>query len=208
MDSARSLDTDSPKARQILEGATATFLELGFEGASVDEIARRAGVSKGTLYNYFPDKSALFAAIVERECEEQARRVFTVDSGATDVEATLRGIARQFVAFLVSPFAENIFRVVLAEVPRFPELGRAFYDSGPDLGVRRLSQFLAAANARGVLEIDDPELAAQQFIELCKADLFYKRVLGVKRSASQAEIDRIADAAVTFFLRATRPGCD
>ena len=208
MDAARSLTTDSPKARQILEGATAAFLELGYEGTSVDEIARRAGVSKGTLYNYFPDKSALFAAIVERECAEQARRVFTIDSAATDIEATLRGIARQFVAFLVSTFAEDIFRVVLAEVPRFPELGRAFYDSGPDLGIRRLAQFLAAANARGALDIDDPELAAQQFIELCKADLFYKRVLGVKRSASPVEIERVADAAVTFFLRATRPRCD
>ncbi|MGB7414723.1 MAG: TetR/AcrR family transcriptional regulator C-terminal domain-containing protein [Thermosynechococcaceae cyanobacterium] len=93
----------------------------------------------------------------------------------------------------------------MAEAQRVPELARIFYDSGPDLGARRLSQLLAGAVARGELKIDDIELAAHQFDQLCKADIFYKSLFQVRRSFSQEEIDRIANGAVDAFLRAYRP---
>ena len=193
---------DSPKARQILTGAKEAFVEFGYEGTSVDEIARRAGVSKGTLYSYFPDKAGLFAAIVQEACQEQARRLFEAKPDEGAIAATLRRIAGEMVAFLLSPFAQDMFRLAVAESRRFPEIGQAFYRSGPELGIRRLNELLTAAHERGELHIEDPNMAAYQFVELCRAELFYKRVFGVKESFSRAEMNRVAEAAVVTFLRA------
>ena len=195
----------SAKYQQILDGARKVFLEAGFEGASVDDIARQAGVSKGTMYNYFPDKRALFAAVVHQECQEQASRIFQIErTGSDDVEQTLRRIAHGFVQFLMTPFAQGMFRIAVAEAPRFPDLGRALYESGPELGTRRLSEYLAYACGRGVLKIDDIDLAAHQFTELCKSRLFHRTLLGIQREVTDAEIDAVADAAATTFLRAFR----
>ncbi|MEM9189536.1 MAG: TetR/AcrR family transcriptional regulator [Myxococcota bacterium] len=193
-----------PKALQILEGAKQAFMEHGYEGCSVDTIARQAGVSKATVYSHFGDKRTLFSAVVERECDLQTSRFFTIEVGEP-IDAGLRRIARQFVEFIVSPFAIQLFRLVVAETSRFPELGRAFYDSGPDLGHRRLMRVLAAAAASGELRISDPELAAHQFVELCKSDLFFRRLLGVRAKVTEEEIHRVADGAVETFLSAFGP---
>ena len=198
----KSLDYESPKARQILDGAKAAFLDLGYEGASTDEIARRAKVSKGTLYNYFPDKKTLFKTFVERECEEQARRVTAAAEGDDAIEPTLHAIARSYVDLMTSPFVIGIFRIVVAEAERFPDMARTFFDSGPDLAHRRFSQMLAAAVARGELEIDDIDLAAHQFAGLCRANVFFKPLFCVKQSFPKAEIERIANGAVDTFLKA------
>jgi len=140
--------------------------------------------------------------VVERECQEQAQRIFQIENQVEAVEPVLRHIARSYVEFLVSPFAQNMFRVAIAEAQRFPDPGLAFYSSGSEIGTDRLKQFLAAAVDRGELAIEDVDLAAHQFVELCKADIFYKRLLCVKSHATEAEIDRIANGAVTTFLKA------
>jgi AcrR family transcriptional regulator len=197
-----SPNLDSPKARQILAGAKAAFLELGYEGTSVDELARRAGVSKATLYSHFVDKEAVFRAFINAECQEQVKRMFAIEaSDETPAEVLLR-IAGNYIECLVSPFAMDFFRLVVAECQRFSDIGRAFFDSGPDLAIRRLAQFLTAADARGELHVENPELAAQQFTSLCKAELFYKRLLGVKSVASPSEIHEAAKEAVATFLQA------
>jgi AcrR family transcriptional regulator len=202
---AEAPDLSRPKAQKILDGAREVFLELGYEGASVDEIVRRAGVSKGTLYNYFADKRALFSAVIDRECSAQAAQMIPVNLEADDVEAALLAVARTIVHFVTSPFAQKIFRIVVAEAERFPDIGRTFYESGPRLGVSRLAQLMAAAHATGRLRVPDAELAAHQFIELCRADLFYQLIFGIKQAASEAEIERIAQAAVRTFVEAHRP---
>ena len=193
------------KARQILEGARAVFLESGYEGASTDEIARRAQVSKGTLYKYYPDKRTLFLAVIEDECRRQAENALDIDPRSADTEATLRQVARRVVRALLSPRPQEIFRLVIAESERFPEMSRAFYFAGPDRGQRRLSQFLAGAVARGDLDIADIDLAACQLDELCKADLFTRALFGALDSVTEADMDRVADAAADTFLRAYRP---
>lgn len=199
MDSA---DLNSPKVRQILDGARTAFFDLGYEGASTDEIVRRAGVSKGTLYNYFPDKKTLFTAFVEEECRKQATLLFQMEGQPDDIEAFLRAAARRLIRVLLSPFMQGIYRLAVAEAQRFPELARVFYDSGPDLGTRRLAQMLSGAAARGLLRIEDVDLAAHQFDQLCKADLFYKVLFKIRSSFTDEEIDRVADSAVDMFLRA------
>lgn len=193
-------DLTSPKAQQILEGARTVFLESGYEGASTGQIAKQAGVSKGTLYNYFPDKEKLFMAVMEDECKKQAAAIFEVANQSASIDVTLRRLAQNYVGLVLSPFI-RIYRLAIAEATRFPALARTFYDSGPDLASRRLAQILAGAVAKGELEIDDLDLAAHQFGQLCKADLFEKRLFQVKLSATPEEVDRIVDSAVDAFLR-------
>lgn len=188
------------KFDQVLTGATEVFLASGFEGASVDDIARVAGVSKATLYSYFPDKRLLFMEVAKCECCRQADlAVETIDMSAP-VANVLRAAADHMIDFITSEFGQRIFRICVAESDRFPELGREFYNSGPALVRERLVGYFEQAVARGDLVIDDLTLAADQFHELCKADLFTRLVFNVSSSFTDAEKDRIAQGAVTTFL--------
>lgn len=198
-------DYSTPKGKQILQGARAAFLALGYEGASTDEIVRRARVSKGTLYSYFPDKAAIFAAFVKEECQRQAEHIFTIEPSRTDTEQTLKEVARSYLQFLTSDDAIRMFRLIVGEAERFPFLGQAFYDSGPRVGIERLARYLETQSAMGRLAVTDAEQAAHEFTELCRANLFYRRLLGIQQTVNAEEITRYADKAVSLFLRVYAP---
>src|SRR5437868_14768156 len=119
-------DEDSSKRRQILDGARKVFMNLGFDGASMNEIARSAGVSKGTLYVYFADKNRLFEAIVEEEVLEQAKVVFNFDP-ERDVVTTLREFGQAYIHLLCRPGGGSSIRTVMAIAERMPDVGRGFY---------------------------------------------------------------------------------
>lgn len=200
MTQAAEMTRKGRKFDQVLEGAREVFLADGFEGASVDDIARAAGVSKATLYSYFPDKRFLFMEVARLECIRQGEEsIKEIDTRAAPRDV-LAGAARHMLAFLLSDFGQRVFRICVAEADRFPDLGRQFYESGPMMVRERLKQYLADAVARGELVVDDPDLAADQFAELCKADLFPRWVFNIDSSFSQDEIDRVIAGAVETFL--------
>ncbi len=188
------------KFDQVLEGARAVFMAVGYDAAGVDEIARRAGVSKATLYSYFPDKRLLFVEIVRRECERQADEALAQIDQTAPPEAVLRLGARRIVEFYTSDFGRGVARLCAAEADRFPDLGRQFYATGPQLARDRIGAYLAAACARGALAIDDVALAADQFVKLCEADLSDRVACGVQTRFTEAEIARVIDGAVATFL--------
>ncbi len=188
------------KFDQVLAGAREVFLRDGFDGASMDEIARVAGVSKATLYSYFADKRLLFQEVARLECNRQAAEAQAVIGTDAPPEVALPQIARRVVDFVLSDFGFDIYRISVAESDRFPELGRRFYDSGPALLRALLNDYFTAAIARGELTIDDIDLAADQFAELCKADLFPRRICGVGSRPNEAEITRVVNGAVAMFL--------
>ena len=188
------------KFDQVLEGARTVFLSDGFEGASVDDIARAAGVSKATLYSYFPDKRFLFMQVAKTECQRQADlAIETIDMDAP-IRQVLHDIATEMVDFITSKFGKQIFRICVGESDRFPELGREFYESGPMLIRSKLIDFFEKGVARGDLKIDDYELAAEQFHELSKADLFPKMVFNIVDEFSRAEKERVVNGAVDMFM--------
>ena len=196
------------KEAQILTGARSVFIEHGFEGASIDEIARAAGVSKPTLYRYFADKRSLYSAIVTQECDLYAQQLFPLDLDRMEVRPALERVARQYLELILSDKALGAFRVTIGDAQRFPALARAFYAAGPGQGARRLSDILQSFVDRGDLDIPDVPLAAFQFIELCKADAFYKRVFGLIEDVTPEARERVQKGAVDMFLRAygTRAG--
>src|SRR5580765_7709635 len=103
---------DNAKRRQIIEGAREAFLAQGFDAASMNDIARAAGVSKGTLYVYFQDKEHLFAEIVQEECTGQAEAVFDLDPNEHDVAAALTRLGNGYIAFLCQPEKASAVRTV------------------------------------------------------------------------------------------------
>lgn len=192
------------KRCQIVDGARKVFLDDGFEGASIDDIVRTAGVSKATLYRYFPDKSALFAAVVGEECAAQARHFPEVCRGDRSLEAVLIDLARKQIEFVVSPFAQRIFRIAVAESERFPDIGRSFYASGPRRNRERLAPILAAAAASGEIAVPDADHAAQVFFQICSAEIMFERLFSIGEAPSEADIDARTRSAVRTFLTAYR----
>jgi AcrR family transcriptional regulator len=188
------------KVQQVIEGARTVFLRDGFEGASVDEIARVACVSKATLYSYFPDKRVMFLEVARAECLRQAEASMGMVDPARGVAETLRDTGRNLVRFMTSDFGQRVFRVCVAESDRFPELAQRFYESGPRAVRDRIAAFLDAAVTRGELRIADVPLAADQFTELCKADIFPRIVFCRQWRPSDADIDRVVDGAVATFM--------
>jgi AcrR family transcriptional regulator len=194
-------DEDSSKRRQILDGARKVFMDLGFDGASMGEIARAAGVSKGTLYVYFVDKCGLFQAIVEEETLQQGEGTFNLEPGR-DVRTTLPEFGHAYIAMLCRPGGGSAIRTVMAIAERMPEVGRRYYERVLERTIKRLAAYLDARVKQGELEIDDCELAASQFMLMCQASLFLPFIFQAAPPPSPARIKTVIDSAVRMFLAA------
>ncbi|MEJ6390069.1 TetR/AcrR family transcriptional regulator [Gymnodinialimonas ulvae] len=198
-----NVETQIKKGRkfdQVIAGARAVFMREGFEGASVDEIARDAGVSKATLYSYFPDKQHLFLEVLKLECDAQSEVEVLFEQTGLSIEEKLGVICKKLITFFLSDFGQDMFRVCVAEGKRFPELGVTFYESGPKHWGVKIAGFLSSDKARAVLDIEDPFLAADQLAQLCRTDLLLKVLFGIEKNPTDADIDRIVDEAVRTFL--------
>jgi AcrR family transcriptional regulator len=194
-------DEDSSKRRQILDGARKVFMDLGFDGASMGEIARAAGVSKGTLYVYFADKCGLFEAIVEAETVQQGEMVFNLEP-SRDVPATLREFGQAYIAMLCRPGGGSAIRTVMAIAERMPEVGRRYYERVLEKTIKRLASYLDVHVKQGELAIDDCELAASQFMLTCQASLFLPFIFQAAPPPSPGRIKAVIDSAVRMFLAA------
>lgn len=188
------------KFDQVLDGAREVFMKHGFEGASVDDIAKTAGVSKATLYSYFPDKRLLFAEVAKCECMRQADSAMELLGENLAPRIVLKEAGQRIIDFSLTDFGQSMYRMCVAESSRFPELGERFYTSGPKLVQERLSDYLTEAMAEGLLQIPNIPLAADQFTELCKATFFSKLTCGVQTEFTKAETDTVLDGAIDMFL--------
>jgi AcrR family transcriptional regulator len=197
---------DSAKHRQIIEGARQVFMAQGFDAASMNEIARVAGVSKGTLYVYFQNKEELFEAIVGQECREQGERIFTLDAEDHDIEGVLTRLGLALVEFLCRPSRAPKLRAVIAISERMPELGRQFYETGPAFGLAQLTIYLRAQVAAGVLAIEDCEVAAAQFMDSCSSTLFKPFLFNCGKTPTQDQIAHVVKIAVRTFMAAYGTG--
>ena len=195
---------DSAKRRQIIEGARAVFLAQGFDAASMGEIARKAGVSKGTLYVYFDNKEELFEAIVHEQCEVQAEGLFDLDPADRDVEGVLTRLGIDFVHFLCEPGKASPLRTVIAIADRMPEIGKKFYESGPACGIAMLAAYIKAQTDAGVLAVDDCEVAAAQFLDACQSTLFKPVLFNFAPPPSPERMAHVVRIAVRTFMAAYR----
>jgi len=197
-------DEDSSKRRQILDGARKVFMDLGFDGASMGEIARAAGVSKGTLYVYFADKSRLFEAIVEEETLEQGKITYNFDP-ERDVVTTLTEFGQAYIALICRPGGGSAIRTVMAIAERMPEVGRRYYEHVLAQTISRLAAYLEVRTQRKELAIDDYQLAASQFLLMCQASLFLPFIFQAAPAPSPERIAQVVGSATRMFLAAYGP---
>ena len=166
------------------------------------DIARAAGVSKGTLYVYFKDKVDLFTALVQTQCNATAERVFLLNLEG-DIAESLRNLGESYIDMMVRPDNIATLRTVIAIGGKFPEISRQFFASGPRQGACRLALFLKTKVEQGYLAIDDGDLetAANQFLALCKEAVAIPILIGGAEAPDTAHRDKVVQQAVKFFLK-------
>jgi TetR/AcrR family transcriptional regulator, mexJK operon transcriptional repressor len=197
----------SERRRQaIIQAATEVFLRHGYLGATTDEVAARASVSKQTLYKHFADKQHLFAEVIldttVQVVDGLSNAVASTLQDAQDVRKALRDLADGFLRGLLQPDVLRLRRLVIAEADRFPEVGRAWFDRGFDGALVILGEAMRRLADRGLLhDLSDPTLAAYQFAGL----VMYQPMNQVMFAGTDApppadKLNRIADSAVEMFL--------
>lgn len=192
------------KSLQILEAASRIFLTHGFSAATTDMIQKEAKVSKATLYLCFPNKESMFAAVIENRCQEMKRIVGAIDTRSSDIRQALIDLGTAYLRFILLPEGLSLFRVTVADAPRFPQLARQFYLSGPKTIVQIIAKRLEQA-------VEDQQINVQQFGYETSASLFVNMLRGegqmeclthAQAQPSDVQIDAWVHAAVTTFLLA------
>jgi TetR/AcrR family transcriptional repressor of mexJK operon len=196
------------KRRAILQAATEVFLQHGYLGASMDEVAARAAVSKQTVYKQFEDKQHLFTEIIlgttGQVVDGLASAFASTLDEATDVRQAFRDLARRFLDGLLQPDVLRLRRLVLAEADRFPDISAAWFEGAFDRSLVLLGESMTRLAGRGLLrDLPDPTLAAYQFAGL----VMYKPMnqamfAGTGSPPAAAELEHIADRAAEVFLAA------
>jgi TetR/AcrR family transcriptional repressor of mexJK operon len=194
---------DSPrKRRQVVEAARQLFLANGYGAVSMDAVARTAGVSKATLYAYFASKDELFASIVNEHRVNKGLEDLLLEERVPDLRTALEAIGRRVLRFMLREETLAIYRIAVAESARFPELGRAFHANGPERSCAKVSAWLAAQQAAGLVRPADVVVATQQLMALLRSGVFLRASLAVPPAPTEAEIDATVGAAVETWLRA------
>jgi TetR/AcrR family transcriptional repressor of mexJK operon len=193
---------DRGKREVILRAATDVFLEAGYAAASMDRIAQVAGVSKVTIYNHYASKEALFNEIVLGLCDRLLAPLHDGASATESVEATLRRIATQLLVDIRDERVLALYRLVIAETPKFPALGQAFLEAGPERAIAGLATWLQTKTQEGALRVDHPTSAAELFFGMVAGALETRRLLAPGTTIPDADYTAHLDAAVSLFLQA------
>jgi len=192
------------KREAILEAARRVFLEVGFGATSMDAIANEARVSKQTVYNHFGSKEELFAAMIRSACDRMLEALQQAAQSGNP-EETLRAVARHYMDKLFTRDRLSLYRILMAESARFPELSSIFYECGPKVTRKYMADYLTEQTTRGTLRVDNPAIAAEQFIGMLTG-CHFKAQLGVEAAPSQDVINAYIESTVSLMMRAYGAG--
>lgn len=195
---------DTPKRRQILDGARRMFLAKGFEAASMQDVARAANVSKGTLYVYFDSKEAMFESLVLSECGRMQKAIRDIGSGVDPIGEELRRIAHHVISALLNGEVLAAMRMMIGAGEKFPDLARSLYTAGPERSMHALAEYFAGRVARGDLVMPDCFEAASEFLDMIIAGL-QRRALLMMPPLGADELDAFITRRVARFLAAYQP---
>lgn len=188
-----------PKAREALKAARAVFLTEGYDGASMDAIARVGAISKATLYAHFSSKAALFKELIRVECQAVNADLSVPDPRNPCIAEELRRLAVNHRRIFAHHEGLDIFRILIPVAPRFPELAQFFYDEGPGASITRIASYLGALATAGRLRVPHAELAARQFLALVTEDVKLTGTLALPAPAS-LDADQVLASGIEMFL--------
>ncbi len=193
---------EEDRVAEILDIAAKVFILQGFEGASINEIAKQANASKTTLYSRFPTKQKLFIAVLERRMDLVFNQVSTALPLDAPIESTLKEFGSRLLQLALSEDQIALLRVVSMESGRFPELGERFYELGPKRGITHLKHYLQEQIRCGRMVKDDPMIMAEHLSSLLTGGPVRWAVLGLRSNSGIRARRKRIDAAVKVFLRA------
>lgn len=196
----RRAEAQDRKRRQILDAAAKVFRGLGYDGASMNDVAAEAGVSKPTLYSYFQSKDGLFEAIVDDLRANRPEKIVGLDPADPDIAGQLTRYGRALARLILAPENIAVLRMVMGAAERFPAVGERFFATGPALGHRRVKAYLEAKVADGALTVADTDTAAWHFIDLIQSPHGRFALMGLVHRPAPEELDRSVARAVSMFL--------
>jgi AcrR family transcriptional regulator len=199
----KSVTTTSSKQELILNAASTIFLIHGFSAATTDMIQKEAGVSKKTLYACFPSKESLFISVIEYQCNLIAQSFNTICANG-NIHKTLTDLGKLYLQLILSSSTLDLFRIIIAETPRFPEIGHRFYKAGPKVIYERLAGYLTEAAKNGEIDIHSigASTASSLFISMLRGEAHLEALTHHKSSPSEVQIDQWVKIAVETFLTA------
>ena len=189
----------------LLAAAAEIFFEHGYAATSIDAIIERAGGSKRNIYNEFGNKEGLFAALVSTFAEKALSPLVIEEIEGRDLRETLIVFGHQLMDIYMSPALIGVYRAVVAEASRHPDLGRTFYECGPARATSRLAEVLEAAKIRAEIQADDYFRIADHFVGLIRDNLHLQVVLGLRPLPNEAETRHAVRSAVDLFLMGVKP---
>jgi AcrR family transcriptional regulator len=193
------------KRRAIQTAGTAVFLRLGYGSASMDLIASEAKVSKQTIYNHFHSKDELFKAIITDMTMRLMEPLSMREAAKSTPDRLLRSLGRDFLTLMLQPSSLALYRLIVAESARFPEIGGALYAAGSGRLIGVLADYLAWETKQGRLAVTEPERAAELFLGMLSGRVQLRALLGACAEPTEAELDSRVSHAVSSFLRLYTP---
>lgn len=191
---------DDPRRAAVVEQARNAFMSRGYAGTRMEPIARAAGVSTATLYGYFASKDELFDAVIADASGDFAERMCRVGAADGSAEARLAGFAEAYAGFMGDPFVRSVFRLVMAERPRFRDVAMRFFERGRrDFG-GPLVRLLAELTEAGTLKVEKPSWAAGQLMGMIEHPVFFMPLVTGDEVHAARTARQIAEDAVRTFL--------
>lgn len=184
----------------ILEAAAEVFFEQGYTATSIDAIIERTGGSKRNIYNEFGSKEGVFTALVSEIADSALASLAAERFAGRNLNQILIEFGQRLLATLMSPALIGVYRSIMTEALRFPDLAKAFYDKGPGRASDRLAEVLEEAKSRGEIELDDCHSAADHFVGMLRDNLHLQVILGLRSPPSPVEAEAAVASAVSIFL--------
>ncbi|HUP88784.1 MAG TPA: TetR/AcrR family transcriptional regulator [Longimicrobiales bacterium] len=195
--------TPEERPRQILEAALAVFGEQGLAGARIDDIADRAGISKGTVYLYFPSKDDLFREVIRDTFADMLEQVITQEV-TSDAIADLRAFCRNFFSFLRSPRFESVFRLIQSQINAFPELSREYASEVREPIRTHICEMLERGMDAGVITRGDNKIRARMLVALLWQHGIWCARREVNPDLESRSDNQVLEEVITFFMEAVR----
>lgn len=188
----------STKAEQIIAAATRLFLDNGFDGASMDDIATAAGASKQTVYSHFGSKEELFSQVIATRCNAHQLNDELFDQ-QRPVREVLWELAEHLTELLLSDEAIRMFRLCVAETPQREKIAPLYWQAGPAQLKQRLEHYLSSKQQTGQIRPVDPAIPTQQFIALIRSEAYIKKLLSLPGQPSQEYIRNYLHSSIDLF---------
>jgi AcrR family transcriptional regulator len=201
----RSRPRGATRRAQILDAAMTVFLQHGYAGATVELVVRRARASKATIYSFFGGKEGLFDALIDERAERILAGFPDFDRATVNVRAALRHIGQRYLEVVMAREAIALYRLLVAEGPRYPKLVRGVYRIGQDRVLASLAKALRNWAARGRIRAVDPDRVATQFLAVVRGELHLRAMVGLLPEDLEEAIERTVHGAVETFWRALKP---